>query len=136
MEVTTFQLQPLYLRGTNSWYFMDGMPIITEPERKVERRDFILYSKQGTKLQFFGNPNSRLTTVAELHGLTDLRTCLDKPLGFQEDKARRIHRQSPHEGGKVISPTHQPPLPSRSYPWYSFLLAAESTPEPHCGRKD
>jgi len=38
--VTTFQLQPFYLRGRNSWYFMDGMPVRTEPEWKVERREF------------------------------------------------------------------------------------------------
>jgi len=24
----------------------------------------------------------------------------------------------------------------RKYSWYSFLLEAESTPEPECGRKD
>ena len=33
-----------------------------------------------------------------------------------------IPRQSAHEEGKVISPTHRPPLPSRKYSWYSFLL--------------
>ena len=37
----------------------------------------------------------------------------------------QISRQSAYEGGKVISPTHQPPLP-----WYSFLLEAESSPGP------
>jgi hypothetical protein len=37
-------------------------------------------------------------------------------------------RQSAHEGGKVISPTHCPPLPPRGDPWYLFLLEAESTP--------
>jgi hypothetical protein len=31
-------------------------------------------------------------------------------------------RQSAHEGGKVVSPTHRPTLS-----WYSFLLEAEST---------
>ena len=40
----------------------------------------------------------------------------------------QISRQSAHEGGKVISPTHRPPLPLRKYSWYSFLLEAESTP--------
>jgi len=35
-----------------------------------------------------------------------------------------------HEGGKVVSPTHQPPLPPRKYSWYSSLLEAESTPGP------
>ena len=42
----------------------------------------------------------------------------------------QISRQSTHEGGKVISPTQRPPLPPRKYSWYSFLLEAESTPEP------
>jgi hypothetical protein len=48
----------------------------------------------------------------------------------------QISRQSAHEGGKVVSPTHRPPLPPRNYSWYSFLLQAESTPVPQCGRKD
>ena len=42
----------------------------------------------------------------------------------------QISRQSEHEGGKVVSPTHRPPLPLRKYSWYSFLLEAESTPGP------
>jgi len=39
---------------------------------------------------------------------------------------------SAHEGGKVVSPTHRPPLtpPSRIYSWYSFHLEADSTPVP------
>ena len=39
-------------------------------------------------------------------------------------------RQSAHESGKVVSPTHRPPLPPRKYSWYSFLFVAESTPGP------
>jgi len=39
----------------------------------------------------------------------------------------KISRQSAHEGAKVVSPLHQPPLPPRIYSWYSFLLDAEST---------
>jgi len=42
----------------------------------------------------------------------------------------QIPRQSAHEDGKVVSPTHRPPLPLRTYSWYSFLLEAESTPGP------
>ena len=42
----------------------------------------------------------------------------------------QISRQSAHEGGKVVSPTHRPPLPPRKHSWYSFLLEAESTPGP------
>ena len=48
----------------------------------------------------------------------------------------QISRQSAHEGGKVVSPMHRPPLPPRKYSWYSFLLEVESTPGPQCGRKD
>jgi hypothetical protein len=44
--------------------------------------------------------------------------------GFQ------ICSQSAHEGSKVVSPTHRPPLPPRKYSSYSFLLEAESTPGP------
>ena len=40
------------------------------------------------------------------------------------------------DGGKVVSLTHRPPLPHRKYSRYSFLLEAESTPGPQCGRKD
>ena len=42
----------------------------------------------------------------------------------------QISRQSAHEGGKVVSPTHRPPLHPMKYSWYSFLLEAESTPGP------
>ena len=48
----------------------------------------------------------------------------------------QISRQSAHEVGKVVSPTHQKSLPPRKYSWYSFLLEAESTPGSQCGRKD
>ena len=33
---------------------------------------------------------------------------------------------SAHEGGKVVSPKHRPPLLPRRYTWYSLLLEAES----------
>ena len=48
----------------------------------------------------------------------------------------QISRQPAHEDGKVVSCTYRPPLPHRRYPWYSFLLEAESTPGPQDGRKD
>jgi hypothetical protein len=50
----------------------------------------------------------------------------------------QISRQSAHEGGKVVSHTHRPPLSAwkYSYSWYSFLLGAPSTAGPECGRKD
>jgi hypothetical protein len=51
-------------------------------------------------------------------------------------RGSQISRQSTLEGGKVVSHTHRPHLPPRKYSWYSFLLEAESTPGPQCGRKD
>jgi hypothetical protein len=48
----------------------------------------------------------------------------------------QISWQLAHESGKVVNPTHRPPLPPRKYSWYSFLLEAESTPGPRCGRKN
>jgi len=52
-------------------------------------------------------------------------TGLDRPIGFQQIEAFRISRQWAHEGDKVVSLMHQPPLPPRRYYWYSFLLKAE-----------
>ena len=43
----------------------------------------------------------------------------------------QISRQSIHEGGKVVSPTHRPPSPHRKYSWYSFLLVRLSQPRGH-----
>jgi len=54
-------------------------------------------------------------------------TGLDRPLGVKEVEAPIISSQSAHEGGKVLSPSHLPPLTPRRYPWYSFMLVAEST---------
>ena len=45
------------------------------------------------------------------------------PEGF-----RRLRLQSAHEGGKVVSPTHRPPLHQGNISCYSFLLEGESTP--------
>jgi len=45
-------------------------------------------------------------------------------------------RQSAHEGYKVVSLSHRPPLAPRKYSWYSFLLEAASNPGPQCGRKE
>ena len=54
-------------------------------------------------------------------------TGLDRPLGW----GFWVSRQSAHEGGKVISPSHRPPLPPSPgrYPWYFYLLEFESTPD-------
>jgi len=67
--------------------------------------------------------------------------CKDKAFPLQAwagpEGSRRFRlpdfRQSAHEGGKVVGPTHRlplPPPPPRKYFRYSFLLEAESTPGP------
>jgi hypothetical protein len=71
--------------------------------------------KYEDKLYLGVREQKRLNTTALVH---------------QEVKAPRISRQSAHEGGKVVSPRHRPPLPPKRYPWYSFLLEAKSTPGP------
>ena len=48
------------------------------------------------------------------------------PRAVQEVKAPQISWHSTHEGGKVVTPTHQPSLPP-GISWYSFLEAG-STP--------
>jgi hypothetical protein len=56
------------------------------------------------------------TLTVQLIGLSDHKKeqqshySLDRPLGFQEVEAHRFSRQSAHEGGKVVSPTHRPPF--------------------------
>jgi hypothetical protein len=63
-------------------------------------------------------------------------TGLDRASGFPEFDAPRFPYHSAHEGGKVVSIKHRPPLPPRRYRWYSFLLAAESTTGPWCTGKE
>ena len=37
----------------------------------------------------------------------------------------QISRQSVNEGGKVVSPTHRPPLPPRKYSWGAIVRLEE-----------
>jgi len=46
-----------------------------------------------------------------------------------------ISRPSALDNGKVASRRYRPSLLSRKYSWYSFLVEAEWTPRPECGRK-
>ena len=45
-------------------------------------------------------------------------------------RGSQISRQSGHEGGKVVRPTHRPPLPPGNISGTHFLLEADSTPGP------
>jgi hypothetical protein len=53
-------------------------------------------------------------------------TGLKRPFGFQEVETAKISRQSTHEGSKVVSPMHWPPLPPRRYPWATVQPKASS----------
>jgi hypothetical protein len=75
------------------------------------------------------------TLILNVNRYSSSFTGLDRPVGLQEVEASRIFGQSVHEGGKVVSCTHRPPLPRRGCPWYSFLLEAGSTPGPLYGWK-
>ena len=50
--------------------------------------------------------------------------------GYRRMRFQSISKQSAAESGKVVSPEHWPALPPTKYSAYSFLLEAESTPEP------
>ena len=63
-------------------------------------------------------------------------TCLLKPQRVLGGWGSQISGQTAHEGGKVVSPTHRPPLATKKYSCCSFLLQAESTPSSFYGRKD
>jgi len=62
-------------------------------------------------------------------------TGLDRPLKLQEIEAPRISRQSAQNVVKVVTPMHQPSLPSKRQPWYSFVSEAELIPGPWCDQK-
>jgi hypothetical protein len=46
------------------------------------------------------------------------------------DWCSQISRQSAHESGKEVSPTHRPPLPQRKYSWNLYWIEANSIPGP------
>ena len=52
---------------------------------------------------------------------------LNQSLRVQGDWVSQISTQSANESGKVVSPTHRPPLPYWKNSWYLFLLGSEST---------
>ena len=116
---------------------------------------FFLAGRQGTETQCFVHEttvDSRMLLVQQLKRIVALSMWLREgalwctlyvkqshyrpgpALRVPGDWSSLIWRQSTHEGGEVVGPTHQPPLPPRIYSWYSFLLDVESAPGSPCGR--
>jgi hypothetical protein len=77
-----------------------------------------------------------LLSKLELYGITGKVNVKVKQFHYRPGQALRvpgglgchISRHLVYEGGKVVRPMHRPPLSTRKYYWYSFLLGAESTP--------
>jgi len=75
-------------------------------------------------------------TNSDKEAISNAITGLDRPSGFQEVEAPRF-QDSRHLRVVRLSALRTGRLyPRRKYSWYSFLLEAESTPGPYCGRKD
>jgi len=62
-------------------------------------------------------------------------TGLDRPRGFQKVDDPKF-QDSRHMKVVRLSALRTGHLYPRKYSWYSFLLEAESTPGPKCGKKD
>jgi hypothetical protein len=69
---------------------------------------------------------SNMTCKSARKQKVKVKKSLDWTSGLQEVEAPRISRQSAHKGGKVVRPVHWLAVLPRRYPWYSFLLEAES----------
>jgi hypothetical protein len=67
-----------------------------------------------------------------------MRSTKNRPAIDALDMSYLVNRLK--DGGKVVNLTRRPRFtPQENYlinSWYSFLLEAESTPRPQCGRKD
>ena len=85
---------------------------------------------------YFVTTESALAGVIAVASSKDYHVCKAVPLqawcGPEGSRKLRFPNfmTTAHKGGKVVSLTHQPPLPPSKSSWYSFLLEAESTPGP------
>ena len=83
------------------------------------------------------NRNRPVTsTLSDFSSVVKVKQSIYRPQRLQEVETPRIPRHPANEGVKVVSPMHQPPLLHRRYPWYSFLLEAESIQWPKHGRNN
>jgi hypothetical protein len=67
---------------------------------------------QNTSHQFPGTQNQIVCICIDVIKGQLKKLSLYGPLGLQEFEASRISGWSAHEGGKVVSAMHQPPLPA------------------------
>jgi hypothetical protein len=75
-------------------------------------------------------------TFMRLVGKSNPVTGLDRPLGLRKLRLSEF-LDIRHMKVVRLSDIHTGLLyPSRRYPWYPFLLEADSTPGPYCGWKD
>ena len=100
--------------------------ILTELQRLMCFKIFLNKFRGSGPLKILGKCKSKANPC----------TGLLQALRFSGGWNFQILRKSAHEGRKVVSPMHRSPLPPRKYPWYSFLLEAESIPGPYCSRND
>jgi hypothetical protein len=91
-------------------------PICTDAPTGIRCPDRLARRESLYRLHYLGQRYDRVKVIIK-------QTCavLDRPLGLEDVEAPTISRQSAHKDGKVVSPSHRPPLSPIRYPWYSFL---------------
>jgi hypothetical protein len=79
------------------------------------------YSPADIRLHAGGwNWCQRMQSFVQPDSISYSITGQDRPTEIQEVETSRISRQSAHEGGKVVSPTHRPSLPPGNNPGTHF----------------
>ena len=104
-----------------------GRMVCTEPQYLYKGALYLLWSISETRFHIL---------VPEINQISRAKGKKVKQSHYRPEHALRvpggwssqISRQSAHECGKVVSPTHRPRLSPRKYSWYSFILEPESTP--------